>query len=198
MCSSDLNRNVFLHEILRVSLTELCRATRSKAGCVYLKVTGRDELLLAETFAVPRGASTPEIVRMGEGLIGEAARSGETLLVDDLPRSAMKIVSATVDAEIGTLVLVPVIYKDELMGVLELASLAPFEKETVAFVEDVVFQLAVAINNARAIETIRTNQLALQNKTIELEELNAALEHANLLKSEFLATVSHEIGRAHV
>ena len=190
---TGLNRNVFLHEILRVSLTELCRATRSKAGCVYLKVTGRDELLLAETYAVPRGASTPDVVRMGEGLVGEVARSGETLLTDDLPRGAMKIVSATVDVDIGSMLLVPIAYKEELMGVLEMAGLQRFEKETVAFVEDVVFQLAVAINNARAIETIRTNQLALQNKTIELEELNAALEHANLLKSEFLATVSHEL-----
>jgi signal transduction histidine kinase len=190
---TGLNRNVFLHEILRVSLTELCRATRSKAGCVYLKVTGRDELLLAETYAVPRGAATPEFVRMGEGLVGEVARSQETLITDDLPRHTMKIVSGTVDAEVGSLALVPMVYKDELMGVLELATLSGFDKDTVHFVEDVVFQIAVAINNARAIETIRTNQMALQNKTIELEELNAALEHANELKSEFLATVSHEL-----
>jgi signal transduction histidine kinase len=190
---TGLNRNVFLHEIMRVSLTELCRATRSKAGCVYLKVTGRDELLLAETYAIPRGAAMPEFVRMGEGLVGEVARSQETLITDDLPRSTLKIVSATVDAEIGSLALVPIVYKDELMGVLELATLQKFDKDSVHFVEDVVFQIAVAINNARAIETIRTNQVALQNKTIELEELNAALEHANELKSEFLATVSHEL-----
>ena len=190
---TGLNRNVFLHEILRVSLTELCRATRSKAGCVYLKVTGRDELLLAETYAIPRGAAMPEFVRMGEGLVGEVARSQEKLITDDLPRATLKIVSATVDAEIGSLALMPILYKDELMGVLELATLQRFDKDSIHFVEDVVFQIAVAINNARAIETIRTNQVALQNKTIELEELNAALGHANELKSEFLATVSHEL-----
>ncbi|MSP71660.1 MAG: hypothetical protein EXR76_05695 [Myxococcales bacterium] len=79
------------------------------------------------------------------------------------------------------------------MGVLELAALVPYEPDVLKFIDEVVIQIAVAINNARALETIRNNQLSMQNKTAELEQLNAALEHANALKSEFLATVSHEL-----
>ncbi|MSP71661.1 MAG: GAF domain-containing protein [Myxococcales bacterium] len=70
----------------------------------------------AETYAVPRGANTPEVVRFGEGLVGEVARSRELMVVDDVPRSAMKIVSATMDAEVGTLVLVPIIIQGRAHG----------------------------------------------------------------------------------
>jgi len=190
---TGLNRNVYLHEILRFSLVELARSTRAKAGCIYLKVAGREELLLAETYAVPRGASTPEVIRFGDGQVGEVARTREVFVADDVPRRAMKIVSATVDADIGSVVVVPILYKDELMGVLELAGLSRFDADAIHLIEDVVLQMAVAVNNARAIETIKTNQMAIQRKAVELEELNVALEHANQLKSEFLATVSHEL-----
>ncbi len=190
---TGLNRSVQLADILSSSLGELARATRSKAGCVYLKVAGRDELLLAESYGLPRGAQTPDVLHLGEGLVGEVARRREPLLVGDVPRGALKIVSGTIDADVGSVLLVPVIYKDELMGVLELASLSPYDLDTQHFVQDAVFQIAVAINNARAIETIKTTASALGRKTTELEELNAALERANALKSEFLATVSHEL-----
>lgn len=190
---TGLNRSVQLSDILSVSLSELARATRAKAGCIYLKVAGRDELLLAESYALPRGAQAPDLIVFGEGLVGEAARRRETLNIDDVPRPAMKIVSGTVDAEAGSVLVVPIIYKDELMGVLELAALSPFDVETEHFVQDVVFQIAVSISNARAVETIRTTATALGRKTAELEELNAALERANQLKTEFLATVSHEL-----
>lgn len=191
--ATGLNRSVQLPEILRSSLGELARATRSRVGCIYLKVTGRDELLLADAYGLPRGAEAPEIVRAGEGLVGEVLRDRKTLHLDDVPAGGLKVVSATLHASVGGVVLAPILYKDELMGVLELGGLSGYDADTVHFIEEVIFNLAVAINNARAVETIRTTASALEHKTEELEDLNAQLERANQLKSEFLASVSHEL-----
>jgi signal transduction histidine kinase len=190
---TGLNQTVQLSEILSDSLAQLTRATRGRAGALYLKMIGRDELLLAETFAVPRGADTPELVRFGEGLLGQCARDRRTMVVDDVPPGELRIMSSMMEAEAGALIFAPILYQDELLGVIELAGLNGFDNDTVHFVEDVVFQMAVAINNARAVETIRHTATALERKTGELEDLNSELERANMLKSEFLATVSHEL-----
>ena len=190
---TGLNRSVRLADILRISLGELARATHSKTGCIYLKVMGRDEMLLYETYALPRGAAAPDMIRVGEGLVGQVARDRRTLVLDDVPAEALKIVSATMEADVGAVIVVPILFKDELMGVVELAGLGSYDTETVRFVEEVLFQIGVAINNAQAVETIRTTAKALERKTDELERANAELERANHLKSEFLANVSHEL-----
>lgn len=190
---TGLNRSVHVSEILRLSLRSLTQATGAKAGCMYLKMAGREELLLAESFAVLRGATVIERVRYGEGLVGQAARDRMVMQFEDVPLQDLKIVTGTVEAMRGSLLVVPMIFKDELMGVVELAGLLPFDEVTRRFVEDSIFQIAVALNNARAVETIHTSAAALEQKTRELEEVNRELEQANLLKSEFLATMSHEL-----
>ncbi|MFN3198820.1 MAG: sensor histidine kinase [Bradymonadia bacterium] len=190
---TGLNRSVHVSDILRLSLKSLSQATGAKAGCMYLKMAGREELLLAESFAVLRGAMLLERVRFGEGLVGQAARDRESLHFADVPLADLKIITGVIEAHTGSILVVPMIFQDELMGVVELAGMTPFDEEVRHFVEDSIFQIAVALNNARSVETIRTSAVALEQKTRELEEVNTELEQANQLKSEFLATVSHEL-----
>lgn len=111
--------------------------------------------------------------------------------------------------------IIPMLFRDEITGLILLGERQQkqlfFNQKEVAFLRNVAFQAAVAIENAKLYENLeesknvieelhtnlekkvteRTHQV--KEKTEELNKLNVALQDATERKSEFLANMSHEL-----
>ncbi|MCC4117974.1 response regulator [Aromatoleum toluclasticum] len=171
--------------------------------------------LLAERFAFPAGAvfafdewngdyafetghavsaSLPRRFAPGEGLLGEAARRGQLVVVEAARSTAgFALETGIADLEPAAVVIAPITYQDRRLGALVLlASRCPGERER-SFVERLCAQLAVALHNLRQYEDMRLLTAQLRARGEEIGAKNAQLEQANRLKSEFLATMSHEL-----
>ncbi|MFI7706929.1 HAMP domain-containing protein [Nonomuraea sp. NPDC049480] len=150
----------------------------------------------------------------GSGLIRQAALERKRILLDDVPRGYIKVRSGLGEAAPASLVVLPIVFEDKVLGVIELASFSRFSDVHLAFFDQFVVTIGVAINtiiaNARTESLLSESQrLAqqlqgrsdeLQRQQAELRRSNAALEEkAHLLatssryKSEFLANMSHEL-----
>ena len=88
----------------------------------------------------------------------------------------------------------------DLVGVLTLASPAPFDDRTRNVLRIVAGQLGAAIQGALAHQTLRRQAVELEARNIrlaeqrsEIERRNRELVAASQLKSEFLANMSHEL-----
>ncbi|WP_051275746.1 HD domain-containing phosphohydrolase [Desulfovirgula thermocuniculi] len=134
--------------------------------------------LQALQFAAGRGFYTREIeeisLRLGEGLAGRAALSGETVSVPDLLAAAQGCPRARAIAaeRFISYFAVPLLARGQLKGVLEAFCRAPREpdREWYEFMEAVARQAAVAIDNAAMLEDLRRTgaELALAyDATIE-------------------------------
>jgi PAS domain S-box-containing protein len=94
--------------------------------------------------------------------------------------------------QIRSLLSIPLLAQWQLIGTLSLAATAPgaFTDEHVAIAQELGDTLAVALHNARLVES-------LQQELAARERAEAALiaEHARVirLKNEFMATMSHEL-----
>jgi sigma-B regulation protein RsbU (phosphoserine phosphatase) len=118
-------------------------------------------------------------IRIGEGLIGTAARDRKPVVVDDV-RNDPRYIEA-VKAARSELV-VPLISKNRVVGVLDIESpeIGYFREEQVRLLSLLASQIAIAIENANVYESERHNRemLALlynisldMGSTLEVEEL---------------------------
>jgi PAS domain S-box-containing protein len=140
-------------------------------------------------------------LKLNEGYAGRAVRERQTIHIPDLPSTGGKLAETMQSAAedfvdyYGT----PLIVKEEIKGVLEIyhrSSLNP-DSEWLDFLETLAGQGAIAIDNAQLFEHLQRSNIQLEHRvaerTLELNQTNLELEHANRAKDEFLANMSHEL-----
>jgi len=120
-------------------------------------------------------------VKIGEGLVGYAALHREAVLVPDVsvdPRY-LKVVE-----DVRSELAIPLLIKDRCIGVFDLESpeLDAFHKGHVEILTLLASQAAVAIENARLYETIRTNEIRLEKELLFAQRVQAAFLPVGLPK----------------
>ncbi|MFJ4711767.1 HAMP domain-containing protein [Streptomyces sp. NPDC088785] len=148
------------------------------------------------------------------GLVRQAALEKKRILVEDAPPDYIKINSGLGEAAPASVVIIPILFEDKLLGVIELASFSRFSDVHLAFFDQFVNTIGVAINtiiaNSRTesllgesqrlatqlqerSDELQRQQAELQRSNAELEEKAALLATSSQYKSEFLANMSHEL-----
>jgi signal transduction histidine kinase/HAMP domain-containing protein/CheY-like chemotaxis protein len=200
-----------LGQVTRLIMSELTPLVTSQHGAFFL-VEGDDDvqdLRLVASYGWVGGseASAPERFSLGQGLVGQAAVEGKPIIIEDVPKDYIKVSSGLGDAPPRNIIVLPVVFEDQVLGVIELASLQTISEINRAFLEQITETIGVVLSTIRA--NMRTEQLLaqsqslareLQAKNIEIESARAGLEEkatqlalSSKYKSEFLANMSHEL-----
>ena len=77
----------------------------------------------------------PQFVQFGEGLIGQCAMDKRQRLVSDIPADAMPINSALLRVIPKNLVVLPVLFENQVKAVIELSSVSSFTTSQMTFLE---------------------------------------------------------------
>jgi signal transduction histidine kinase/DNA-binding response OmpR family regulator/CHASE3 domain sensor protein len=148
-------------------------------GTAYL-IDSELQYPLAGTFAARQ---PPAQVRPGEGLLGLAIEQKKTLVIDDVPADYGRIASSLGEARPTTLVILPLLYGADCVGVVELGLLRKPTSLELAFLEGNREPLAIGVNAAldfvrlqNLLEETQAQSEELQAQHEELENLNAELE----------------------
>jgi signal transduction histidine kinase/CheY-like chemotaxis protein len=127
----------------------------------------------------------------GEGLVGQAAVSRRTIRVRATHDGILTMRSGLMSMPPNDLVVLPVLFEGEMLGVIEFASVAAFSGLHLTFLERLVATIGVALNtiqaNRRTEELLAQSQrLAreMQDQSAELQRTNAELEDKAQLLSE--------------
>ncbi|MBB4704909.1 HAMP domain-containing protein [Sphaerisporangium siamense] len=133
---------------------------------------------------------------LGESLVGQAALAKRTILVEDVPAGYLTISSSLGQAGPVSLIVLPIVVEDQVLGAIELASLNNFTQVHRAFLEQLVETIGVNVNtivaNARTDALLAESQrlaTELQVRQEELQRSNAELEE----KAELLAQQNRDI-----
>ncbi|MER7927076.1 HAMP domain-containing protein, partial [Streptomyces sp. NPDC096057] len=212
-----------LMEVADLILRELTPLVNAQYGAFFLADPDEDSLRTAIpakglAFIAGYGAAQGATVDTGgmpvHGLVRQAAREKKRILVDEAPPGYIKINSGLGEASPASVVIIPIIFEDRLLGVIELASFSRFSDVHLAFFDQFVNTIGVAINtiiaNSRTesllgesqrlamqlqerSDELQKQQAELQRSNAELEEKAALLATSSQYKSEFLANMSHEL-----
>ncbi|MEN9444429.1 MAG: hypothetical protein RIS47_1319, partial [Bacteroidota bacterium] len=134
-------------------------------GAIYVIADNTEELYFEQKAIVAmNGRKTTKLrITPGDDLLGRAIKLRKTIYIKKLPDNYLHIESALGFSSTQSLLVVPLITYNRVMGVLELGSLRPFEDHEITFVERLAKELA------RALLTVKANL-----KTLELLEATKA------------------------
>jgi signal transduction histidine kinase/HAMP domain-containing protein len=162
-----------LATVSRLLMSELPPLVGAQYGAFFMAEGSRpDEPLykLLAGYGLPPRKQRPTAFAVGEGLIGQAALERKTILVTDVPSEYITISSGLGEAVPLNIVALPVLFEEQVLAVIELATFRPFTAINQAFLEQIVETVGVVLNTI--IATMRTEELLEQSQGLA-EELQA-------------------------
>jgi HAMP domain-containing protein/CheY-like chemotaxis protein/signal transduction histidine kinase len=183
----------------RLLLTELTPLVNAHMGVIY-QVENEDnpQLRLLSAYAGDGAIPHQQYVQFGEGLVGQCAMDKRQRLVSDIPADAVPINSVLLRVVPKNLVVLPVLFENQVKAVIELASVGSFTTSQMTFLEQLTDSIGIVLNSIEA--TMQTEgllkqsqQLAgeLQTQQKELQQTNEQLEQ----KAQQLAERNVEVER---
>ncbi len=174
----DLGREVTavldLDELLTKVPQLISRLVEFQTFACYLLDEKRGELALAYAVGYPADVAGKLRLKVGQGLVGMAVAEGRPLLVDEVLADQRYV--ETVPGTRSALV-VPLRRKGRTLGALNLQSPTPaqFSEADEAMLRQFAAAVSIAIENARLYETLRANEVRLENELRFAQRVQAAL-----------------------
>lgn len=167
-----------LDAILTVALDNLLAVMNGSIGGILLLDDRTKTLTYRAHHGFSRSFADGVRLRLGEGIIGRAARSGKAILLEDISTDSRAALPALVNAEgLKAFVAVPLRAKDAVLGVITVASheARRFTPNDVHLLHSIADQVSVAIEQAGLNERLRRardrlRRLARLNLVTEEEE----------------------------
>jgi HAMP domain-containing protein/CheY-like chemotaxis protein/signal transduction histidine kinase len=188
-----------LSTVGRLLLTELAPLINAHMGVIYqTENADSPQLRLLSAYAGDGAKPHPPVVQFGEGLIGQCAMDKRQRLVSDIPPDTAPINSALLRVVPKNLVVLPVLFENQVKAVIELSSISSFTTSQMTFLEQLTDSIGIVLNSIEA--TMQTEgllkqsqQLAgeLQTQQKELQQTNEQLEQ----KAQQLAERNVEVER---
>ncbi|WP_069772069.1 HAMP domain-containing protein [Streptomyces sp. LUP30] len=174
--------------VAELIMDELVPLVSAQFGAFHLAEDGPEgpELRLVGAYGYPADDTRPTRVPFGRSLVGQAARSRRTITVDELPPGYVTVSSGLGEVEPSALLLLPIVFEGQVLGVIELASVTSFTQTHVDFLEQLRVTIGVNVNtivaNARTDELLDESQrltAELQARSAELQSQQEELQHSN-------------------
>lgn len=152
-------------------------------GAIYI-IDNDSSFRLAGSYAT---TNAPDRVIIGEGLIGEVIKNKKPVIVHDLPPNYINVNSALGTTPPVSLVIVPLIYDQICLGVIEIGLFREPGPLEVEFLEANLETISIGVNSAldyiklqNFLEETQAQSEELQAQHNELENVNAELEAQSL------------------
>ena len=175
-----------LEAVARLILKELAPLVSSHQGIFYVMDTpenGPPVLKLLSSYAFRERKHLSNMFHLGEGLVGQCVLEKERILLNNVPDDYIKIGSGLGEAKPLNIIVLPVVFENEVKAVIELASFYRFNEIHLAFLDQLTESIGIVLNTISA--NTRTEELLRQSTSLadelgtqqrELRETNRRLE----------------------
>ncbi len=181
--SSDLDKlsDIFIRELVKY-------LEAIQGGLFLVNENNEDELNLVAAFAYSRKKYVQKTVQKGTGLVGTCAIEKKSINLSEIPDDYIEITSGLGDALPTNLLLLPVMHEEELIGIIEIASLKKFESHQIEAGESIASSLASTIINtkinAQTSQLLAKSQQQAAEMTEQEEEMRQNMEELKATQEE--------------
>jgi signal transduction histidine kinase/CheY-like chemotaxis protein/HAMP domain-containing protein len=189
--------------VSKLILSELAPLVGAQQGVIYAQPARGDQLrldLIASYAHVP-SRKLPKSLSVGEGLIGQCAYEKRRILLTNVPHDYLQMGSVLGASTPTTVIMLPVLFEDEVKAVIELASFGTFNETQLTFLDQLTESIGIVFNTIES--SMRTEELLQQSQSLtrelqsqqeELRTTNDRLEQqaVNLQHSETLLKKQQE------
>ncbi|MGV9596896.1 HAMP domain-containing protein [Streptosporangium sandarakinum] len=164
-----------LMEVARLIMSELTPLVSARYGAFYLADASGDLHLIAG-YGTRSGSNARERFTIGQGIVGQAALEGRRIILDDVPAKYLTVDTGLSSSSPAQIVVLPILFESQVLGVLELASFRQFGEVHHDFMTQLVETIGVTMNTIMA--NSRTEDLLTESQrlTTELQERSDELQ----------------------
>ncbi len=164
-------------------LAGVCAYTKALSGTLYLYNDKENRLDLYSTYAFSNFGAIKKIVALGEGWIGEVARSGKATAVKGKLNDKLELQSSVILNDLIETYIVPFFFDKKLKGIIEVAYNNELKGHDLDYLSAIANDIGIAVNTAQA----RTIMHDLFEETQQqAEELAAQQEEMRITNEELV------------
>lgn len=158
--------------LLNRALVEIVRRVDAFQGSIFSVVSAESESFLERvaTYASEWQKRSSSRLPTGVGLIGQCILEKASLYLTDLPDGYLKISSGLGECKPGSLLIVPLVCRDESIGAIELAFLKPIKTHQQELVAKCAAIIASVVMDQSEKEQMRMLLALAQKQASELQE----------------------------
>jgi len=177
-----------LRVVAELIMNDLIPLVGAQHGTFFLAETngGETRLRLIAGYGLRADLEAPGQFRLGQSLVGQVAKTRQPIVVTDVPAGYVKISSGLGEAVPGNLMILPIVFEDQVLGVIEAGSFSPFTQVHRDFMEQLMESIGVNANtiiaNSRTDALLAESQrlaAELQARTRELQVRQDELQRSN-------------------
>ncbi|HEX8120487.1 MAG TPA: HAMP domain-containing protein, partial [Solirubrobacteraceae bacterium] len=169
-----------LSQVSRLIMSEVTPLVSAQHGAFFLNSENGDpenaELRLIASYGYKERKNLSNRFKHGEALVGQAALEAKPILITQAPEDYVRVSSGLGEASPRNIIVLPVLFEEQVMAVIELATLHEFAEVDQTFLEQLSETLGVVLNAIMANQ--RTEELLEQSQSLtrELQERQEELQ----------------------
>ncbi len=176
-----------LETVTKLILSELAPLVSAHHGVFYMMNARNDgsRLEMIANYGYRSNKKLPTSFAPGEGLVGQCAVEKVRVWLTNVPRDYITVSSGLGSAPPTNIVVLPILFEQQVMAVIEIASLDRFTQTHMGFLDQLMESIGVVLNTIEA--NSRTESLLTQSQRLaqELQQTNQELaEKARLLSDQ--------------
>ncbi|MFC3828830.1 MULTISPECIES: HAMP domain-containing protein [Niastella] len=153
-------------------LSELARVVSAHFGAFYILRQDEDtnnevKLKLFAAYGYKSDRNIQTEFGIGEGLVGQVAFEKERIILSNVPSNYIRISSALGKAKPANVIILPVLFENDVKAVIELASLDMFNQTHLDFLSQLTESIGIVLNTIEA--NSRTEELLTQSQSLASE-----------------------------
>jgi CheY-like chemotaxis protein/GAF domain-containing protein len=168
-----------LEQVTQLFINEFTPILGGRYGAIYIRREEKNPqyLDLVGSYAKDGDMKHRDEFKMGEGLIGQVALDRKPLSLKEVPDNYLTIRSGLGESKPAHILIQPVVFEDELLGVIELANFDQFTPLEEELMEDLTSNLGIILNTIygrlRVEELLRESQTLTEELQVQSEELQS-------------------------
>lgn len=193
----NIEGNQTIPELSEKIISHLVRYLGAHSGLFYkIDKHQPNKLLLKAAYAADPQKKKQAIVELGEGLVGQVATSRQHILLTNVSKDDYYIETGFGDIRPRNILAMPFIHEDQVVGVVEIASMNEFTELHIQYLQSVMSAIGLAIVAARGREEIKELLEETQRQSEELQAQQEELKQSNeelIEKTELLERSEAEL-----
>ncbi len=178
---SRMRGDLSMEQLSENILNYLVPSLNAQVGLLYMPQG--EELVLTGTHAFTFRKNLSNRIKLGEGLVGQAALEKKQIVLARVPDDYLVVSSGLGETAPRHIVVTPILHEGELRAMLEIGSLGEFGPEELEILQLSVEHIAVAVNSAQSRRQLsemleQTTQQAdlLKRQQDDMQAINEDLE----------------------
>jgi CheY-like chemotaxis protein/signal transduction histidine kinase/CHASE3 domain sensor protein len=177
--AQDMQGNLLTLELGQAIINHLVTYLNGSLGAIYISNGSGSSLQLTNGYALSRIKKDGVSIRFGEGIVGQVAEEKKLIELENISTENFLIDSGMGEIYPSHILVAPILYEDQTVGVVELGSMKSFttiQKEYINYISD---SIAIAITSAHAREKVKELLEETQRQSEELETQQEELKQYN-------------------